>query len=1338
MRFIDFDATARRAGRGQSKKIRFRLAHDIQSAEAPTMAFGDGDTGIWESADDVLHVGTAGAAALTIAADKTVTLAGNLVVSGTQTTVDSATLIVEDKNIELGSVDAPTNVTAAGGGITLKGATDKTFVWLKPIGEAGDWTSSEHINLASGKNFKLNGTSITSTAAELNLLDGVTANTAELNILDGVTATTTELNYTDGVTSAIQTQLDALQSAGSGHTIQNAGSNLTSRTGLNFDGTYVIGTDDSGNDQSDINVSTALQQWHGKARPSGDVIGTTDSQTLTNKTLTSPVLNTGISGTAVKDEDDMTSDSATHISTQQSIKAYVDAQVATKDNTDEITEGSTNLYFTGARADARITNALKDEDNMASDSATHIPSQQSVKAYVDAQTLSLIDEDNMSTDSATRPPSQQSVKAYVDAETSGSALSLIDEDDFSTDSASRPPSQQSVKAYIATQIATKDNSDEITEGSTNLYFTDARADARITNALIDEDNMASDSATKLPSQQSVKAYVDSQILTKDNTDEIAEGSTNLYFTNARADARITNALVDEDNMASNSATKLPSQQSVKAYVDAQSAGAGHTIQNGGSNLTSRTGLNFDGTGIIATDDSGNDQTDITLSTTLQAWHGRSVPSGTVVGTSDSQTLSSKTLTSPVLNTGVSGTAVLDEDSMATDSATQLATQQSIKAYVDAQVATKDNSDEITEGSTNLYFTNARADARITNALKDEDNMASDSATHVPSQQSVKAYVDASSGSALSLIDEDNMATDSATRPPSQQSVKAYVDASDNSTNVTLAGSYDYLTISGQAITRGQIDLTTDVTGDLPVAEGGTGSSTASGARTNLGLVIGTNVQAYDADLAAIAGLTSAANKGIQFTGSGTASVYDLTTAGKALLDDADAAAQRTTLGLGTSSTRAAEDTLTDGSNLPDGAAIKAYGDANWAGGGGGNLTTKGDLESYATTIGAAGASSSWTLTDGSDIMVKHSHDGDAEMDASISVGMAVNMSGAGWLPGSDGSGSGSTTTVASIANTTQLTLSDDADGSGIAYVTNFYGTTSASQARLAVGTNDYVLTADSSASAGIAWKAAASSGHTIENAGTGLTARSKLNFDGTHVIATDDSGDDASDITLSSNLQALSGLTSAANKGIQFTGSGTASVYDLTSAGKALLDDADAAAQRTTLGLVYGTHVQAYDADLAAIAGLTSAADKGIQFTGSGTAAVYDLTAAGKALLDDASASAQRTTLGLGTASTRAAEDTLTDGSNLPDGAAIKAYGDANWAGGGGGGGTLTTKGDLESYTTTQARLAVGTNDYVLTADSSAAAGVAWKLPNLDGYSVDVVAALPGSPDASTIYFVTG
>ena len=94
-----------------------------------------------------------------------------------------------------------------------------------------------------------------------------------------------------------------------------------------------------------------------------------------------------------------------------------------------------------------------------------------------------------------------------------------------------------------TRLGTKSTTN-LAEGS-NLYYTDARADARITNALIDEDNMASNSATKLPSQQSVKAYVDAQILTKDNTDEITEGSTNLYFTNTRVESYLGTVSFDK-------------------------------------------------------------------------------------------------------------------------------------------------------------------------------------------------------------------------------------------------------------------------------------------------------------------------------------------------------------------------------------------------------------------------------------------------------------------------------------------------------------------------------------------------------------------------------------------------------------------------------------------------------------------------------------------------------------------------------------------------------------------------------------------------------------------------
>ena len=87
------------------------------------------------------------------------TIAGDLTVNGTTTTINSTTISVDDKNIELGSTASPSDASADGGGITLKGTSDHTFNWI----DATDaWTSSEHMNLASGKGYMLNGTTVLS------------------------------------------------------------------------------------------------------------------------------------------------------------------------------------------------------------------------------------------------------------------------------------------------------------------------------------------------------------------------------------------------------------------------------------------------------------------------------------------------------------------------------------------------------------------------------------------------------------------------------------------------------------------------------------------------------------------------------------------------------------------------------------------------------------------------------------------------------------------------------------------------------------------------------------------------------------------------------------------------------------------------------------------------------------------------------------------------------------------------------------------------------------------------------------------------------------------------
>ena len=132
----------------ETKKITatdlFRTLPD-GTAAAPALSFGsDAANGLFLASSDTVGIATGGTQRVTVDGSGNVTISGDLQVNGATTTVQSTTVTIDDKNIELGSVASPSNTTADGGGITLKATSDKTIKW---INSTGYWTFNTGIEV---------------------------------------------------------------------------------------------------------------------------------------------------------------------------------------------------------------------------------------------------------------------------------------------------------------------------------------------------------------------------------------------------------------------------------------------------------------------------------------------------------------------------------------------------------------------------------------------------------------------------------------------------------------------------------------------------------------------------------------------------------------------------------------------------------------------------------------------------------------------------------------------------------------------------------------------------------------------------------------------------------------------------------------------------------------------------------------------------------------------------------------------------------------------------------------------------------------------------------------
>ena len=516
-----------------------------------------GDAGNIGSASDTDAIAIASDGDVTVS--QNLLVSGNLTVTGTQTVVDTVTM-------------------NAANAIVFEGATaddhETTLTIVDP-------TADRTINLPNQSGTipvlaAASNTAITSTPAELNILDGVTATTAELNLLDGVTATTTELNIIDGVT-ATTAEINIIDGDTSATSTTLADAD---RVVVNDNGTMkqVALTDFETYMETSLdtlaNVTTVGALNTGSITSGFGTINIGSSAFTTTGAVNFGSLNDGtIEITAFADEDNMSSNSATLVPTQQSVKAYVDTVAGAANNV-------TGLTATGAELnildDATLTTA---ELNILDGSAT----TQATVTLAGTDGVVISDADVM----------KQALVSDFDTYMASTSKTLTNK------TLTSPVLDGTIVVSDGTNdlnIASHDGSNGLKLGGTLVTSSAAEINlidgdtSRGTTAVASGDGiLINDAGTmRMTNVDTVSTYFaghsvgGANIVTTGalNSGSITSGfgainngssaitTTGTVNFGSLADGTITvTAFADEDDMTSNSATLIPTQQSVKAYVD---------------------------------------------------------------------------------------------------------------------------------------------------------------------------------------------------------------------------------------------------------------------------------------------------------------------------------------------------------------------------------------------------------------------------------------------------------------------------------------------------------------------------------------------------------------------------------------------------------------------------------------------------------------------------------------------------------------------------------------------------------------------------------------------------